>query len=280
MPAPEPRNPGLDPAHILSITNQATSGVRGSTARAVATTDSVRVRLRSRRVARDATAALRRVGYQVARIDGTGQQDVLVTGWSAAALESRLAAMRTVLHQLDGSPAVTAAAVIDRIRHLPARSPVPPDTALLTEASARLRDWVSARSGIHAPHDPAILPAERHVRVAQHALSLFGSLRQHMTDDQAQRAAVRRADVPSRLNTSLAQDSSAQDQGTARPPGTGPRLPGPDPGGGTPAGPACLAACDFPQSLRDAVSSGGGPSALPTRSGGRHFPAGRLGPRR
>src|ERR1035438_1605419 len=89
MAAPDPRERGLDPAHILSVTNQATSGGRGRAGRAVAAHGSVRVCLPSRRAAGDVSAALTRVGYQVARIDGTGHRDLLVTGWKPARLEPR-----------------------------------------------------------------------------------------------------------------------------------------------------------------------------------------------
>jgi hypothetical protein len=290
MAAPDPRERGLDPAHILSVTNQATSGGRGHAARAVAAPASVRVCLPSRRAASDVGVALTRVGYQVARIDGTGHRDVLVTGWSAAGLESRLAAMRAVLHQLDASPAVTAAAVVERVRRLPAGSPAQPDTSVLAEARAQLRAWVFSRSGIHAPHDPAIRLAdrgnalrlrvawtleaaiddlvERHLRVAGHALPLFDSLRQHITDDRAAKTAVRRAGIAFHLDASPVQDSSALVQRASRPPGRGPRSS------------ARQAASDFPQPVADAVRAADATAVPSARPGGRHFPAGRPGPRR
>jgi hypothetical protein len=302
MAAPDPRERGLDPAHILSLANQATGGGQGRAGRAVAAHGSVRVCLPSRRAAGDASAALTRVGYQVARIDGTGHRDLLVTGWSAAGLESRLAAMRAVLHQLDASPAVTAAAVVERARRLPAGSPAQPDTSVLADARAQLRGWVSGRSGIHAPHDPAIVPAdrgnalrlrvawtleaaiddlvERHLRVAGHALPLFRFLRPHTTDDQAAKAAIRRAGITFHLNASPAQDSSALVQRATRPPGTGPRSSAADPGGGAPARPARLAASGFPRPVTDAVRAADVTTIPSARPGGRHFPAGRPGPHR
>ncbi len=302
MAAPDPRERGLDPAHILSVTNHATSGGRGHAGRAVAAHGSVRISLPSRRAASDAGVALTRVGYQVARIDGTGHRDVLVTGWSAAGLESRLAAMRAVLHQLDASPAVTAAAVVERVRRLPAGSPAQPDTSVLAEARAQLRAWVSGRSGIHAPHDPAIVPAdrgnalrlrvawtleaaiddlvERHLRVAGHALPLFDSLRQHTTDDRAAKTAIRRAGITFHLGASPAQDSSALLQRASRSPGTGPRSSAADTGGGAPAGPAQLAASGFPRPVTDAVRAADAPAVPSAGPGGRHFPASRPGPRR
>jgi len=282
MSAPELRERGLDPAHILSVANQAISGVRGSAARAVATADSVRVCPPSRRAAADAAAALTRLGYQVARIDGTGGRDVRVTGWSAAGLESRLDALRTVLHQLDASPANTAAAVIQQVRQHPASSPALQDAEALAAASAQLRAWVFSRSGIHALHDPAILPAdlgntlrlraawrlesavdglvERHVQVAERALRLFRSLRQYGTDDQAGRTAVHRAG----LTTGSTFPAPGSVRRAARTPGQSPRFFRPAPGADGPG-----------RAARPSSRPGGS-----TRPGGRSFPAGRPGPRR
>jgi hypothetical protein len=298
MAAPDPRERGLDPAHILSVTNQATSGGRSRAGRAVAAHGSVRVGLPSRRAAGDASAALTRVGYHVARIDGTGHRDLLVTGWNAAGLESRLAAMRAVLHQLDASPAVTANAVIERARRLPAGPAAHPLASMLAGTQAQLRAWVSARSGIHAPRDPAIVPAdlgntlrlraaqtletaiddliERHLQAAGHALALFSFFRQHTTDDQAKQTAIRHADLNFHPNTSPAPDSSALGQRAARPPGIDPPSSGPDQGGG----PARLAASGFPRPVTDAVGAADATAVPAVRPGGRHFPAGRPGPRR
>lgn len=297
MTTPEPRLKTLDPAHVLAITHQATARLRGSTARASSTEDTVRIRFMSRRVARHAAAALRLVGYQVSRIDGTDRKHLLVSGWSPAALETRLATMRTVIHQLDEQPAVTAAAVIDRTRHLSGRPTVPTDTTVLDEAGRQLRRWVAARSGIHAPHDPAILPTdlgnrlrlrlawqqestiddliERHLKVAKHALFLFGSLRGYMTDDQAQAMAARRADVTFRLHYSRVEGVPTEGTNTAPLPGFELRFSWPDPD----AGPARLAASGFPRPTPDACR---GDKIRPSSTcpGGRHFPAGRLGPRR
>ena len=157
MTAPERRGGGLDPGHILSVANQAIGGVRGSVAHAVATPDSVRVCLPSRRAAADAAAALTRVGYQVARIDGTGGRDVRVIGWNAAGLESRLAALRTVLHQLDVSTASTAAVVIRHVRRLPASSPDLLDAEALAAARFSCGPGYSAgpASSAARPRDPA-----------------------------------------------------------------------------------------------------------------------------
>ena len=301
MTTPDPRTQGLDPTHILSVTTQATRDVPGNTTRAAATAGGYRLRFRSRRAARDAGTALRRVGYQVSRPDGARHRDLLVTGWSTAGLESRLAVLRTVAHQLQARPAVTATAVIERVRSLPGQSPDPADTAMLAGTKAYLRSWVSARSGIHAPHDPAITPAnrgnalrlgtaralesviddliERHLTVARQALSLFGSLRRSMPGDQAQSAAIQRASVTFCLTASPAQDSCGLLHGPHSP-APGLNFSWPDPGSGTAARPARLAASGFPRPIRDALAPTRPPSAPRTRPGGRHYPAGRLGPHR
>src|ERR1039457_4700218 len=113
MATPDLREQGLDPAHILSVPSQAIRSGHGHASRAVTTPDGLRVYLSSRLAAGDAAPALTRVGYQVARINGTGHRDLLVTGWSSDGLESRLTAMRAVLHRLDGNPGSTADAVIE-----------------------------------------------------------------------------------------------------------------------------------------------------------------------
>ncbi len=87
--------------------------------------------------------------------------------------------------------------------------------AALTQAHEELRAGVATRCGIHAPRDPAALPAdtgnalrlraiwvlehaiddliERHLRIARRALTLFRTLRQNATDGSAQEAAIRQA---------------------------------------------------------------------------------------
>jgi hypothetical protein len=243
MTAPDSREQGLDPAHILGVTNEAVRP-RGQVALAVATPDGIRICLRSRRAASDAHAALARLGYQVGRGDSTGRRDLLVTGWSAAGLESRLTAMRAVLYQLHDSPSATAGAVIERFRCLPLGSPARYGSSLLADARAQLVAAVMHRSGIHVPHDPAFQPTdlsialrlraawaletaidglvERHLRVASHALPLFQSLRLHTTEDQARDTALRRASVIYHLSA-----SSAQGRRPERPAGPDLRSPRP-----------------------------------------------------
>ena len=267
MTSADSRERGLDPAHILGVTNQAVRQ-RGQVSLAVATSDGIRICLRSRRAASDAHAALTRVGYQVVRGDSTSRRDLLVTGWSAAGLEARLAAMRAVLYQLHDSPNATAGAVIERFRSLPPGSPARRDGSLLAEADTQLLASVTRRSGIHMPHDPAFQPAdlgialrlraartlenaiddliERHLRVAAHALRLFQSLRLHTTEDQARETALRRASVFHHLSTSPEQDPSAQTRRPGFPPGPDLRPPESSPDGGLAATVASQAASSFP----------------------------------
>ena len=266
MTTPDLRERGLDPAHILGITSQTVPG-RGRAGLAVATNDGVRICLRSRQAAGKAAAALTRVGYQVTRTDGSRRRDLLVTGWSAEALESRLEAMRSVLCQLSASPSITADAVIEQFRNLPPGSPARHDNRLLTAAHAELRGWVTDHSGIHAPHDPAVFPAdtgnalrlraaralesaiddlvERHLRVAAHALPLYQSLRLRTTEDQAKDTAIRRASVMYHLPTT-AQDSPAPGARPTHPLGPERRSPGSPFGDGLAGTAARQAASGFP----------------------------------
>ena len=269
MTSADSRERGLDPAHILGVTNQAIRQ-RSQVALAIATSDGIRICLRSRRAASDAQAALTRVGYQVIRGDCTSHRDLLVTGWSAAGLEARLAAMRAVLYQLHDSPNATAGAVIERFRSLSPGSPARRDGSLLAEADTQLLASVTRRSGIHMPHDPAFQPAdlgialrlraaralenaiddliERHLRVAGHALRLFQSLRLHTTEAQARDTTLRRASVIYHLSASPEQGPSAQARRPGFPPGPDPRPPAPSPDGGLAATAASQTASSFPGS--------------------------------
>jgi len=296
---PPDRRPGLDPAHILSVCALATRGKDDYPAQAIATTAGVRVQLGSRRAAREALAALARIGYQAAQLASPRHgRDLLVAGWSTSGLESRLVAMRAVLYRLSADPAATAAAAIERCRQLPAVPPARAGAIALGGSRAQLRAWVSDRSGIHAPHDPAIVPAsldnvlrlhvarkleaaideliERHVRVAGHALLLFSSMRQHAGDDHAGRTALRWAGITFHLNGYSGRQSWAQAGDAARrqrpDPPTGPSW------ARQAAAPAQLAAADFPKPVTSAppVSDAVAPAARP---GGRHFPARRPGRR-
>ena len=145
---------------------------------------------------------------------------MVVTGWSPAGLDSRLTAMRAVLHQLADNPSLTAQAVIERFRE-PARRSQPSPRAGREDPRAGAKPaappgWPRARAFTRPVH-PAVLPADagialrlraagvleqaiddlidRHLRVAGHALALFCSLRQQMDDGRAQNTAIRRAGI-------------------------------------------------------------------------------------
>ena len=236
----DPHPAGLDPAHILAICAHATGGRPGL---AVSTQDGVCVCLPSRHAARNAAAALTRVGYHVTADSGPRGREVTVTGWNPAGLDSRLTAMRAVLHQLADNPSVTARAVIARFRGLPDTSQSPrAGLAILDQARTDLCSWVSARSDIHAPRPPAVLPPdvgialrlgtaevleqaiddliERHLRVAGHALALFSSLREQMDSNRAQETAIRWAGITFHLSGTVAQDSTSLIQRALRFPST------------------------------------------------------------
>lgn len=275
---------GLDPAHILSVANLAITDVARSPVHAVASADSVRVCLSSRRAASAAARALTQVGYQVQRIRRTGKRDVRVTGWSATGLESRLAALRTVIYQLQTSPSRTAAAVIDRVRQQPVSALV--DAEALAEVSTRLWAFVYTRSGIHAPHNPAILPTDldnalrlraawqlesaidrliaRHIRVTARALRIFRSLGQHDARAQTGRPALYLIGGTSSDESPRRSASGSATRRASRTPGQSPRFSRPAPAGERPGGAA-----------RPAARPGG-----PARPGGRNFPTGRPGRRR
>lgn len=260
------RERGLDPAHILSVTSQAVTS-KGQAGLAIATPDGVRICFRSRQAASRAFTALAQVGYQVSHVDGAHRRNLLVTGWNAQALESRLEAMRGVLCQLRDNPAATADALIERFRNLPPGSRVRRNSTLIIQAHAQLRDWQTSRSGVHAPHDPAIIPAdvgnalrlratrtlesaiddltERHLRIAAHALPLYQSLRLYTTEGQAKDTAIRRASVTYHLPTNT-EPTAAPGPRTAQPPGPEPRSPGPPPGDGLAGTATRQAASGFP----------------------------------
>ncbi len=208
--------------------------------------------------------------------------------------------MRAVLYQLNDSPAVTAVAVIERFRRLPATSPAGPGTSLLAEARGQLVAWVSGRSGIHAPHNPAILPAdvgnalrlraawalenaiddliERHLRVAGHALPLFQSLRLRITEDHAKDTAIRWATVTCHLTASTGQDTGVPGRWPGRPRGPGRRPCEPAPGGGAASAPARQ---DVPGFLRLATSAeAADPITVTARPRGRRRSARRSDPSR
>lgn len=266
MTVAEPYRPGLDPAHVLAICAQATGGRRGL---AVRGTDGIIIcLLPSRRTAHQASLALARVGYEVTTMSSGRGRDLIVAGWSTPGLDTRVATMRTILSQLT-DPAVTARAVIERFRHLPAESQTPQTTwELLNKARAGLRDWVAARSGIHAPRACAIGLAdtgiasrlraaemleraindhiERQLRVAGYALVLFRHLHHQVDGDRAEATAIRWASITFHLS------------------------------GPTALEPSRLIQCEFPHAATEPGMPANVVALDPARRGAQRFPAPRL----
>jgi hypothetical protein len=288
----EPDPAGLDPTHILTICAKfdGDAGVQ-----AVRTPEGVRVAMPTRRSAWEATGALGRVGYTAALAgDSHVRRDVMVTGWNTDRLDSRLTALRSVMHRLADNPLVTATAAVRRFAALPARSAtLEAAENILGESEVQLRRWLDARAGICTPSPPAVVPADtgtvvrvravvsceqaisdlvdRHLRVAGHAVALFSSLRQQMNDGRAQNTAVRRAGITFHLSGgSIAQDSTPLMRRSApeRRGGQSPRSQG---------RPRRGAAQEFPVPPSAAGQAGPAPPAARGGPGGQSFPAARPG---
>ncbi len=292
MPA-EPDPAGLDPAHILTICAEFAGDRR---VQAVRTAYGVRVVMPARRAAWEASGALGRVGYTAAlAVNSHARTDVMVTGWNAGRLDSRLTALRSTMYQLTDNPLVTATAAVRRFAALPVRAATHEAAEnILGESRVELRHWVDARAGICAPSPPAVVPTDaatamriravvtceqvisdlvdRHLRVAEHAVALFGSLRQQMSDGRAQNAAVRRAGITFHLSGgSIAQDSAPLMRRAAPERRSGPERPRSQgwPGRG--------AALEYPAPRGAAGSVGPAPSSGRGGPGARSFPAVRPG---
>src|SRR6266851_6326198 len=286
---------GLDPAHVLGICTRAAGTVAG--VQAVGTADGVRVSLPTRQSAWTATAALGRAGYTAALAGRTrSSRDLVVTDWNAERLESRLTALRSVMHRLADNPLVTATAAVRRFAALPTSDASLPAAAdILSETRWQLQDWVEARSGICMPGPPAVLPAdtanalrvrtvadceqvvsdliERHLRVAAHALTLFDSLRQQMNDGRAQNTAVRRAGVTFHLSSS----SVAQDSSSLMPPAAAGAAVPADPPAQSRGTPRQGMSREFPAPPGVAGPADTSPPTGRASLGGQHFPAARPG---
>jgi hypothetical protein len=274
MTAPDPYPCKVDPLHVGMICATAAPGSpRGGTPLLTGGRYGVRVYLPSRSAARAAQDALRRVGYRVGRAAETRRgRDLIVAGWSADGLDSRLAAMRGVLQRLAAGPGSTAAAALDQLGRLPAAA-LPGEAGqqqLIRQAGYQLREWISATSGIHAPCNRLATPADtgialrlsaawraeeaidglavRHLQVTELAVGLYPALRQAMSHDSARDSAIRRAGIAAHITRHVDRDISPLMRGDGRGAGraetdaglAGPGLagrPARKPGSGRSAGP-------------------------------------------
>jgi len=310
MTPSDPYPSGVDPVHVLTIATTAASG--GQHDGAVLLTSgryAARVYLPTRGGVQAAQTALKRVGYQLSRTGNRRGRDVIVTGWSAEGLESRLIAMRTAQVRLAAEPLATALVALHPLGDLPATAL--PDQAgqqlLVREATQRLRAWIARTSGIHAPGDPRARPAElgcalrlhatreaekvidnlaaRQVRVAELAVALYPDLRQRMSHDSACESAARQAGLAFHLSPPLAQDTTTLLHGSdaePEPVSKHTALPGTSPRGHPPTRPR-----PQPRTTRESPFTGMpiSPTSRPpssrgaTRPRGRNFPSGRPGRR-
>jgi hypothetical protein len=297
---PDPYPSGLDPAHILAICAQAAPGHRRDTVLVVGGRHAAQVYLPDRAAGRAAQAALGRVGYQADRATGGSRgRHLIIHGWGAGALEARLVAMRAVLEQLAADPASMATTVLEQLRGVP-EAELPGQAGqqqLVAQAAAQLRRWIFRSSGIHAPHDPRVRPADpgcglrvsatwqleeaiddvaaRLARVAGHALDLYPALRPQVGHDGARDSAVRQASITFHLRSSpVAQDTSPLLRSPGRDPGTAAAEAAPGTQASATGRPGSRAAREFPVTSTAASRlSSTGPAGPP----GRNFPSGRTG---
>jgi hypothetical protein len=234
MPTRDQDLSGVDPSHVWAICGSAgPARDRNGTALLAGGREGLHIYPPTRASARNAQAALSRVGYHVAlATDHRQGRHLVVRGWSADALEARLTAMRAVLQRLGADPGSTATKALDRLGSVPAAAL--PDRAgqqqLSWQAAADLLRWIFTTSGIHAPHDPLAQPADagcalrlstawrleeaiedlagRQVRVAANALALYSALRQQTDHDSARDIAVRQASITFHLSSPVAQDTT------------------------------------------------------------------------
>jgi len=231
MTTPDSYPLGIDPIHVQTIATEASVVQRGDHSVLLLTgAEAIRVQLPNRFAAQAAREALQLVGYQVT--GNRSYRSLLITGWSAQGLESRLDAMRGVLQKLASRPHVTAAVALGQLSRVP-ETELPGKVGqqhLIDQLCAGMRSWISATSGIHAPSDPRARPAEpgcalrlsatrraeeaiddlaaRQTRVAQFVLALYPGLRQTMNHDAARESALRSAGAAFHLSPLLGQDVS------------------------------------------------------------------------
>jgi len=307
MPASDPYPYGVDPVHVWAVCVSAAPGIQqGGAAMLIGGQHAARLHLPDRASAHAVHAALQRVGYQAGRMTGPLRgRGLVVAGWSADGLESRLTAMRGVLHTLAAEPGATAEAAVERLCRFPAADlpGLAGQRLLIRRAGEQLRAWISRTSGIHALADPRARPTDpgcalrlaatrraeeaiddlalRHVQVAELAVALYPALRQRMYHDSARHVAIQRAAVAFHLSPRLGQDLTPLTGGTARAPGAAaPRpaaplsaIPRAAPPGPV-AGPWLRAVQDLSAGSRPPLASRP-PAVKATRPRGRTFPSGR-----
>jgi hypothetical protein len=297
---------GIDPAHIWLVANQAAPrhDQAGPTV-VVRDVQGALVRFPARSAALAAEAGLNRVGYEVTRDDSDGRgRQLVVRGWSADGLESRLNEMRYVIEMLTAEPGGTAVRALDHLDSVlrdgqPSR---PSQQNCLRLAERELRDWITATSGIHAPCNPLTRPADvgiavrlsaawqceeaidelvrRHVQVGELAVAVYPELLKGRSHDHARDSAIRRACLAFHIQRNLARDTTLLMP-------SGPLSPAPRSGSGgaesekysgrrSPARRDDGTARIFPAGGAP-VSPVSRPSAAADRLRGRDFPSGSAG---
>ncbi len=231
MTAADPNPVGLDPAHILAICTRATGSDAGIQVTANCGRDPVEPLVQACGLDRSHCpwpGRLHRRPRQC-RPSYSGPDRHRLERWPAGLTADRPA-------HGDASPGRQPAGDRDRRRPRFRRAAgrgghVGGGRDVLDETRQKLRDWVDARAGICPPAPPAEFPPtprspggsalrrsceevisdliDRHVRVAEHAVDLFASLRHQMNGGRAERTAVRRAGIFFHLSSdSIAQDST------------------------------------------------------------------------
>lgn len=246
MTTPSPYPLGIDPVHVQIIAASASAaGRKDGSVLLLARPETIRVYLPNRSATKAVRDALQRVGYEVTSAAGNiRNRGLVVSGWNAQGLESRLDAMRGVLEKLAASPDAMATLALGQLSRTPAAE-LPGRTGqqhLIGQLSTGMRSWISATSGIHALSDPRARPADpgcalrlsatrraeeaiddlaaRQARVAEFALALYPSLRQTMSHDAARDCALRWAGTAFHLTPRLGQDVSPLFRDAARTSGT------------------------------------------------------------
>ena len=241
MTTPSPYPLGIDPVHVQIIAASASSaGRKDGSVLLLARPETIHVYLPNRSATKAVRDALQGVGYEVTNAAGNiRNRGLVVPGWSAQGLESRLDAMRGVLQKLATSPDAMATLALGQLSRTPAAELPgrPGQQHLIDQLSTGMRSWISATSGIHAPSDPRARPADpgcalrlsatrraeeaiddltaRQARVAEFALALYPSLRQTMSHEAARDCVLRWAGTAFHLTPRLGQDVSPFLRGSA-----------------------------------------------------------------